>query len=236
MKAPLPCLRWGGVPPITPQRLDRWPGRRRPWLQQVRPLRAPTAAAAGARPPTVYRFEQPWRPSGRKCPRGLGPWGVATFNLNTLEGGHHILFLSQYPQPGGGNSHDDRTGRIGARPSMGQGRSGASAHHDGAHNCRGRALSVGGATHHCGRAGSGLTGRAGRLRPVVPPAGASVVAGAGLDQATIRPALIRLALTLGAAGQPVVALDTPRLGPWEVWLAGIVVAGRTLPIGWAVIP
>jgi hypothetical protein len=34
----------------------------------------------------------------------------------------------------------------------------------------------------------------------------------------------------------VVALDTTRLGPWEVWLAGIVVAGRTLPLGWAVIP
>jgi hypothetical protein len=60
--------------------------------------------------------------------------------------------------------------------------------------------------------------------------------GPALDQATISPALIRLALTLVAAGQPVVALDTTRLGPWEVWLAGIVVAGRTLPIGWAVIP
>jgi hypothetical protein len=57
-----------------------------------------------------------------------------------------------------------------------------------------------------------------------------------LDQATISPVLIRLALTLVTAGQPVVALDTTRLGPWEVWLAGIVVAGRTLPIGWAVIP
>jgi hypothetical protein len=34
----------------------------------------------------------------------------------------------------------------------------------------------------------------------------------------------------------VVALDTTRLGPWEVWLAGIVVKGRTVPIGWAVIP
>lgn len=34
----------------------------------------------------------------------------------------------------------------------------------------------------------------------------------------------------------VVALDTTRLGPWEVWGAGLVVAGRTLPIGWAVIP
>ena len=60
--------------------------------------------------------------------------------------------------------------------------------------------------------------------------------GPALDQATISPALIRLALTLVEAGQPVVALDTTRLGPWEVWLAGIVVAGRTLPIGWAVIP
>jgi hypothetical protein len=61
--------------------------------------------------------------------------------------------------------------------------------------------------------------------------------GPALDQATISPALIRLALALLAADHPVVvALDTTRLGPWEVWLAGIVVAGRTLPIGWAVIP
>jgi hypothetical protein len=57
-----------------------------------------------------------------------------------------------------------------------------------------------------------------------------------LDQATISPVLIRLALSLVTAGQPVVALDTTRLGPWEVWGAGIVGAGRTLPIGWAVIP
>jgi hypothetical protein len=49
--------------------------------------------------------------------------------------------------------------------------------------------------------------------------------------------LIRLALVLLGADQAVVvALDTTRLGPWEVWLAGIVVAGRTLPIGWDVIP
>jgi Transposase DDE domain len=61
--------------------------------------------------------------------------------------------------------------------------------------------------------------------------------GPALDQATISPALLRLALALLAADHPVVvALDTTRLGPWEVWLAGIVVAGRTLPIGWAVIP
>ena len=60
--------------------------------------------------------------------------------------------------------------------------------------------------------------------------------GPALDQATISPVLIRLALTLLARQTVVVALDTTRLGPWEVWLAGIVIAGRTLPIGWAVIP
>jgi hypothetical protein len=61
--------------------------------------------------------------------------------------------------------------------------------------------------------------------------------GPALDQATVSAVLIRLALALLTANQPVVvALDTTRLGPWEVWLAGIVVAGRTLPIGWAVIP
>ena len=61
--------------------------------------------------------------------------------------------------------------------------------------------------------------------------------GPALAQATISPALIRLALGLRAAGQPVVvALDTTRLGGWEVWMAGIVVAGRTLPISWAVLP
>ena len=61
--------------------------------------------------------------------------------------------------------------------------------------------------------------------------------GPALDQATISPALIRLALALLTAEHSVVvAVDTTRLGPWEVWLAGIVVAGRTLPIGWAVLP
>ena len=61
--------------------------------------------------------------------------------------------------------------------------------------------------------------------------------GPTLDQAMISPALIRQALTLLGADQPVVvALDTTRLGGWEVWMAGIVVAGRTLPIGWAVLP
>ena len=61
--------------------------------------------------------------------------------------------------------------------------------------------------------------------------------GPPLELALISPALIRLALPVLVGSQAVVvALDTTRLGPWEVWLAGIVVAGRTLPIGWAVIP
>jgi hypothetical protein len=61
--------------------------------------------------------------------------------------------------------------------------------------------------------------------------------GPRLDQTTISPALIRQALAWRVAAQPVVvALDTTRLGGWEVWLAGIVRGGRTLPIGWAVIP
>jgi hypothetical protein len=62
-------------------------------------------------------------------------------------------------------------------------------------------------------------------------------AGPPLDQAVVSPQLIAAALGLLEAGQPVgVALDTTRVGPWEVWLAGIVVASRTVPIGWAVIP
>ena len=48
---------------------------------------------------------------------------------------------------------------------------------------------------------------------------------------------MRLALPVLVGAQSVVgALDTTRLGPWEVWLAGRVRAGRTLPLGWAVLP
>jgi Transposase DDE domain len=61
--------------------------------------------------------------------------------------------------------------------------------------------------------------------------------GPALEQAEISPRLIRQALRVHANSQSVVvAMDTTRVGPWEVWLAGIVVGGRTLPIGWAVIP
>jgi len=61
--------------------------------------------------------------------------------------------------------------------------------------------------------------------------------GPALAQGEISPQLIRQALRVHPPSQSVVvALDTTRVGPWEVWLAGIVVGGRTLPIGWAVIP
>ena len=61
--------------------------------------------------------------------------------------------------------------------------------------------------------------------------------GPPLDQTVVSPQLVAQALALPPPGQAVlVALDTTRLGRWEVWLAGIVVQGRTLPIGWAVCP
>jgi hypothetical protein len=61
--------------------------------------------------------------------------------------------------------------------------------------------------------------------------------GPTLAQATSSPALIRLALALGPTAQwVVVALDTTCLGPWAVWRAGSGGAGRTRPLGWAVLP
>src|SRR4029077_2824396 len=61
--------------------------------------------------------------------------------------------------------------------------------------------------------------------------------GPGVDQAGVSPPLIAGALALRAPDQAVVvALDTTRLGKGEGWLAGIGVAGRTLPIGGAGIP
>ena len=61
--------------------------------------------------------------------------------------------------------------------------------------------------------------------------------GPAIEQAEVSPQLITSALALLAPGQAVVvALDTTRVGKWEVWLAGIVVAGRTVPSGWAGIP
>jgi len=71
------------------------------------------------------------------------------------------------------------------------------------------------------------------VRPASPP---PLWPGPALAQATLRPALIRLARTLLVRQPVVVALETTRLGPWEVWLAGSVSAGRTLPSGGAGIP
>jgi hypothetical protein len=61
--------------------------------------------------------------------------------------------------------------------------------------------------------------------------------GPPLDQAAVGPRLIARALALLPPGQEIlVALDTTRLGRWEVWLAGVAVEGRVVPIGWAVCP
>ena len=61
--------------------------------------------------------------------------------------------------------------------------------------------------------------------------------GPPLEQAHLSPQLVQMALRVLPSGTHViVALDTTRVGAWEVWLAGIVVGGRTFPIGWAVIP
>lgn len=61
--------------------------------------------------------------------------------------------------------------------------------------------------------------------------------GPTLEQVEISPPLIQQALRMRPPSQAVVvAMDTTRVGPWEVWVAGIVVSGRILPIGWAVIP
>lgn|SRR5262245_27487144 len=57
------------------------------------------------------------------------------------------------------------------------------------------------------------------------------------DHAVVSPQVLHAALGLRPAGQAVgVARATPRLGPWAVWRAGRVVAGRTRPLGWAGIP
>ena len=61
--------------------------------------------------------------------------------------------------------------------------------------------------------------------------------GPPLEQVLVHPGLLRQALALlEPSAAAIVALDTTRLGPWEVWLAGLVVGGRTLPLGWAVLP
>lgn len=61
--------------------------------------------------------------------------------------------------------------------------------------------------------------------------------GPELDLGILTPRLIRAALALlPQEGEVKLALDTTRVGSWEVWQAGIVFAGRTLPVAWAVVP
>jgi hypothetical protein len=53
----------------------------------------------------------------------------------------------------------------------------------------------------------------------------------------LSPQAVPAALALRPPAQPVVvALATPRRGPWEVWLAGSGGGGRPVPRGWAVMP
>lgn len=61
--------------------------------------------------------------------------------------------------------------------------------------------------------------------------------GPELELGILTPRLIRAALALlPRQAAVIVALDTTRVGQWEIWQAGIVFAGHTLPVAWAVVP
>jgi hypothetical protein len=60
--------------------------------------------------------------------------------------------------------------------------------------------------------------------------------GPELELGALTPRLIRAALALVPREGVIVALDTTRVGGWEIWQAGIVFAGHTLPVAWAVVP
>jgi hypothetical protein len=57
-----------------------------------------------------------------------------------------------------------------------------------------------------------------------------------LTPAFLTPRLVRAALALTAAVHPVLALDSVRLGRWEVFTIGLVWHSRVLVVGWAVLP
>jgi hypothetical protein len=65
-----------------------------------------------------------------------------------------------------------------------------------------------------------------------------------LTSAWLTPRLVRAALALvrapgetpGAAREVVLALDSVRCGPWELYTLGLVWHGRALPLAWAVLP
>ena len=120
---------------------------------------------------------------------------------------------------------------------MGQGQARADACHDRPPHGLGRPVWAGGPAGHASSPRTRPASGTGRTRPGPPDPRAALVDGPAVRPRGVRPQLLQKALALLPPHQAVVvALDTPRLGPWEVWLAGSVVAGRTRPIGWAVMP
>jgi hypothetical protein len=57
-----------------------------------------------------------------------------------------------------------------------------------------------------------------------------------LTPAFLTPRLVRAALALVPEARPTLALDSVRLGGWEVFTVGVVWHGRVLILGWAVLP
>jgi hypothetical protein len=57
-----------------------------------------------------------------------------------------------------------------------------------------------------------------------------------LTPAFLTPRLVRAALALVPDARPTLALDSVRLGRWEVFSAGLVWHSRVLVVGWAVLP
>lgn len=57
-----------------------------------------------------------------------------------------------------------------------------------------------------------------------------------LTAAQLTPALVRGALAVAQPVAPLLALDSLRCGPWEVFTVGLAFHGRVLPLGWAQLP
>src|SRR5829696_9156037 len=58
---------------------------------------------------------------------------------------------------------------------------------------------------------------------------------AWLTAAWLTPRLVRAALALVPGRERLLALDSVRCGPWEVFTVGLVWHGRVLPLAWAVL-
>jgi hypothetical protein len=132
---------------------------------------------------------------------------------------------------------DCLSGRIPTGASMGQDHAREDVCDGRTHHCLGRPVSARGpAATPAALARALLADQAGQARTRLTGV-RRWWTGPPLDQVVVSSQLIQAALALLPSGQSaVVALDTTRLGAWEIWLAGIVVAGRTMPIGWAVLP